>query len=314
MRLKLADIESCKVDDESVKLDLQPVDAYSGVTSSFMGQTKGSGDTEKSTLSENLVAAWLKYDPFVKLVAKDDNTIRYEAMLAMAGEKAAKKFFGTAQKYNPPPELIYPRHVREKEAQFLEEPDKRTHIVRELVYWGRDEYLNQENPESHVSRVQIIQSLLGPLFVSANESQEKLIVDGVKVLVVSRETGGSKSGEQSPLVHQEILAKVGEILRYDLLVQKNKADDHAQKAIRAHLIKTIQGLKETTHRSAYYLADDSGKRRRAIASKFPLRQETRVGLIDIVRHYSFSASPQINQPATRLLAEVAPEEKKLPID
>jgi len=129
-------------------------------------------------------------------------------MLALLGEKPAKHYYSSLKKFKPPPKLIFPADVRKKEAEFFDNPTLRTRIIRELVYWGRDQYLNQENPDSHNTRIQIVHSLLGPLFLNSTPIQEQLIIDGIKVLVVSRQTSESKSGEQSPLVHQEILNKI----------------------------------------------------------------------------------------------------------
>lgn len=261
-------------------------------------------DENKSSLSEKLVAAWLKYDPFVRLVAKDNDRARYDAMLAMAGEKPAQKFFGVRKKYQPLPKLIFPSDVRRREQEFLDDPDKRTRIIRELIYWGRDEYLNTENIDSHLTRLQIIQALLGIMFLNSDSAQERLIIDGLKVLVLSRETSLGKTGEQSPLVHQEIIDRVAEILRYNEMVLKNKIQAQSEKVLRAQLLKTIQGLKESTHRSAYYVADDQKRRPKTVAERFPLNSETEAGLLDIVRHYTYSVWPEIKSQAQSLLKKL----------
>ncbi len=265
---------------------------------------KMTGNEEKSPLTEKLLAAWLKHDPFVKLISKDNETIHHDVMLALAGEKAAKRFYKHIRNLKPRPKLVYPRDVREKEQDFLDKPQHRTRIVRELVYWGTDEYLNSENPDSHSTRMQIVNSLLGPILINSSPEQEKLIIDGLKVIIITRRTSLGKNGETSPLVHQEILDTVCDLLRYNQIVKENLALHHTHVAMRSQLIKTIQNLKERSHHSAYYVADDRIRRQRSIAEKFPLKDATYRGLIEIVRHYTFSAWPDFRTKAQDLLVEL----------
>lgn len=263
-----------------------------------------STDSDKTHLSHRLIAAWLKYDPFVNLVAKDNEQIRHDAMLALAGEKAAQKYFKTTTKFTPLPKLVYPGDVRKKEQEFFDKPDKRNRIIRQLVYWGRDEYLNKENPDSHNTRIQIIASLLGPLFLNSNADQEKLIIEGIKVLVISRPTSLGVKGEQSPEVHKQILSKIGNLLRYHQLVVEGKLKNHTETAVKAHLIKTIQSLNQSKNRSAYYVADNQKMRKKIIAQKFPLKDHTHQGLIKIIKHYTISGFAEARNLAKNLFSEL----------
>lgn len=257
---------------------------------------------EKSPLTEKLVTLWLKHDPFVRFVAKDNEEIRRDTMLALLGEKAAARYM--KGKSLPPRILIVtPKHIRDQEQEFLEHPPKRSEIIHQLVHWGSDERINQENPESYNTRVQIIHSLMGPLFMNANENQEKLIVEGLKVLAVTKTTNMGKQGELSPLVHQEILSKVADILRYHHVILENRAQKQAEMAMRAHLLKTIQGLKAKKHHG-YYTADDAAARQKIIASKFPLKEDTYQGLKNILRHYTFSAWKEFRVAAHAVLEDI----------
>lgn len=256
---------------------------------------------DKSPLSERLIAAWLKYDPFVKLIARDEQA-RFEAMFALAGEKAATRHFGKYP-HHKPAKLIYPKDIRHKEQEFLRYPEKRTLIIRELVFWGTNKTLNEENPDSYHTRMQVISSLLGPIFINSNETQERLIIEGVKVLVLSRETSLGRHGEPSALVHNHLLTKVTELLRYHQAVKSGQHDRKTDAAFRAELLKTIQNFRESGTRSAYYVADDLKTKKRTLAQKFPLKVGTLDEILKIVQHYTFSAWPEARSRAVRLFAE-----------
>lgn len=258
--------------------------------------------TNHSPLTEKLITLWLKHDPFIKLVAGPNEEIRRDAMLALLGDQAARRYLKNS-KFIPTP-IIHPRQIRAKEDEFLNFPEKRIEIIHQLVRWGSDPKINEENPDSHKTRVQIIHSLLGPLFLNSDESAERLIIQGLKVLVVTKTTNLGTTGEISPLVHHEILQKTSELLRYHHAVVTNQIKNHTETVIRAQLMKTIQGLKERGHRSAYYVADDQATRKKLIASKFPLAKDTYQGLLDIARHYTFSAWPEFRTKAQQLLEDI----------
>ena len=281
---------------------------YNKAIVSTMVASKKLKPTTKSPLRAKLIAAWLKLDPFVSIIAKDNQRIRHDAMLALAGKNAAKEYFGKFKKLKPPPKLIFPQDVREKEIEFLQKPKRRSLIIRELVYWGRDDYLNQENPDSYLSRIQIISSLLGPILLNASEEQEKLLVDGVKVLVISKQTTLGKKGEQSIEVHRALIHKVVQLLKYNQMVIDGEHNQQTESAVRAQLIKTIQNLSQQKHRSAYYVAGDQLTRKKIIKSKFPLKETTKSGLIDIVKHYSFSANTQFQKLARETLTQIGERE------
>jgi len=258
---------------------------------------------ETSPLTEKLIGLWLKHDPFIKIVAGDNHEIRRDAMLALLGENAAQRYMQRSKMTLPTP-IVHPSHVRQKADEFLEDPQKRSRIIHQLVHWGSDTKINQENPDSHKTRMQIIHSLMGPLFLNSSPEQEKLIIEGLKVLVVTKTTSLGKTGEISPLVHHEILEKVSELLRYHYALITNQQKSHTEAIIRAHLLKSIQGLKETGHRSAYYVADDQARRKRLIAEKFPLKPDTYQGLLEIARHYTFSANTDFRRSSQKLLQDI----------
>ncbi len=265
--------------------------------------TIDNSSSNHSPLTEKLIALWLKHDPFVKIVAGGNEEIRRDAMLALLGEKAAKRYIKGAHVFTQTP-MVYPRDVRREETEFLQSPDKRDKIIHELIHWGSNVKINQENPESHKTRVQIVHSLLGPLFLNSNSEQEKLLIEGLKVLVVTKTTSMGRTGEISPLVHEEILKKIGEILRYNWELLTNKHKSYTETVARAQLLKTIQSLKDRKHRSAYYVADDQANRRRLLEAKFPLKSNTYNGLIEIARHYLFSAWGNFRSQAKNLLMAI----------
>lgn len=256
----------------------------------------------KATISQKIIGAWLKHDPFVRLIAKNDDQVRYSAMMAMLGERAAKNYYQKLKKYNPGPSLIYPSHIREKEQEFLKHPKKHELIIRQLVAWGTDKYLNSQNIESHKTRAQIIHALLGTLFLNATEKEETLIIDAIKVLVISKGTHIGKRGEQSPFVHQEILQKVCDILYFDRLRIQGKKDQQQELAMKAVLIKNIQEMKD--RHSAYYANSRQLKPRKLVNLKFPLKPKTKIGLIKIVRHYTCSSDPKVRQHANTTLKTI----------
>jgi len=298
MKLDLSDIQDFKLYNQATNTTLQMVQKANSKPKPQKSQR------QKSHLSHKLIAAWLKYDPFVNLVAKENDQIRHDAMLALAGQKAANQFFHKSSRLKPPPKLVYPGDVRKKEQEFFDKPSKRNKIIRELVFWGRDEYINKENPDSHNTRTQIASSLLGPLFLNSNEAQEKLIIQGLKVLVISRPTSLGVQGEQSPVVHKEIISRIGNILRYNQIVIEGKLKNHTEAAIKVNLIKTIQSLNKSRSRSAYYVADDQKLRKKIIAQKFPLKDNTYKGLVKILNHYTISGFSEARIQAKSIIKDL----------
>jgi len=256
---------------------------------------------------EKAIVAWLKYDPLISIVVKNDDEVRRDVMLNLLGPKAAVEHFGKFPPRKPGMGTIYPQTVREVVNQSLNDSKERTELIKKLVYWATDPEINGLYIDSHLSRIQIVNSLLGPIFFNSNANQEDLICKGLKYLLVKKQTSIGKPGEQSYEVHDVLLGKIIEILVHNQKVIINKAVKEAEEKMRVHLLRQIQELRGERATTVTYGLDLKVKVSKIVKEKFPLRSETVQHFEEMLEFYAHSSWPTFSieaQDAKKKLLEI----------
>lgn len=248
----------------------------------------------KLPLFEKAVASWLRYDPFVKVAVRNADEIRRDVMLNILGKSAAIRHFGKFPPRRPDYGPIYPSQVRETTEEALKNLKRRTQLIKKMIFWATDPGVNDRYIKSHLTRIQIVSSLLGPIFIHATVEQEKLILDGLKYMLAQKQTVLDVRGEQSFEVHEAVLEKVSDLLIHNQKVIISKAIGEAEEKMRVHLLKQIQELKGKKQTAIYSVPEMQGlARHKIVKEKFPLRKETVKQLEDILRFYMESKWPRL---------------------
>jgi hypothetical protein len=252
----------------------------------------------KTPILEKAVAAWLKYDPFVKIAVRNDDEVRRDVMLNLLGSESAIRHFGKfpPRKHNYGP--ILPQMVREAADEALKNPEKRTHLIKKMIYWATDPGVNNRYIKSYLTRIQIITSLLGPLFIHADAGQEDLILNGLKYMLVRKTTALDDRGEQSFQVHEAVLDRVAELLIHNQKVIIGKAIAETEEKMRVHLLKQIQEIKGKKTSTIYSIPElQSTIGQQIIKEKFPLRKRAVNHLEEILEFYLEGNFPELRMKA-----------------
>lgn len=256
-------------------------------------------------LVEKAFVSWLRYDPLVSLVVRGDDRLRRDVMLNLLGPEAAERYFGKLPPRSPEDGPIYPSIVRDIVNHSLTKPDERTATIEKLLFWATDAQVNNRYIKSHLTRIQIVESLLGPLFLHATSSQEENLIRGLKFMLVGKQTVTGERGEQSPEVHEVVLDRVSQILIHNQQVIINKAVGEAEEKMRVHLLRQIQELRGEKASIQTFTWDRSKPGIRMPIEKFPLRRETSKHLDEVLEFYCQSRwlHLQDKAKATRLRLE-----------
>jgi len=252
----------------------------------------------KASVVDKAFAAWLKYDPLVSAVVKNDDNTRRDIMLNILGTQAAMRHFGKfppRKAYEGP---IFPDLVRREVEASIDDQAKRTRLVKTLIRWATDPQVNNRYIRSHLTRIQIVRSLLGPVFFNATKSQEDLLLKGLKFMIAKKMTVIGELGEQSADVHDVLLERVSEILIHNQKVIIKKAVSEAEEKMRVHLMRQIQEMRGEKHASSFVSSDLKNKVRYIVKEKFPLSPEAVRHLEDMLEFY-------LNQDKWPYLSELA---------
>lgn len=239
----------------------------------------------KAPLFEKAVVAWMKYDPFVALVVGNDHRVRRDVMLNLLGREAAIRHFGAFPQLSPEDGPIFPETVRNAVTSSLGDPKQRSRLIAELIYWATDPGINNRYIKSHLTRLQIVSDLLGPVFFNATPKQEEAIMMGLKYMLAKKPTTIAVPGEQSYTVLEEMLCRVIELLVHNQKVIINKAISEAEEKMRIHLLRQIQELRGEKHTTPTFSSDLITRTQKLIKEKFPLRQATVKHLEEILDFY-----------------------------
>jgi len=252
----------------------------------------------KASVVDKAFAAWLKYDPLVSAVVKNDDNTRRDIMLNILGTQAAMRHFGKfppRKAYEGP---IFPDLVRREVEASIDDQAKRTRLVKTLVRWATDPSVNNRYIRSHLTRIQIVRSLLGPVFFNATKAQEDLLLKGLKFMIAKKMTVIGELGEQSADVHDVLLERISEILIHNQKVIIKKAVSEAEEKMRVHLMRQIQEMRGEKHPSSFVSSDLKNKVRFIVKEKFPLSPEAVRHLEDMLEFY-------LNQDKWPYLSELA---------
>lgn len=250
--------------------------------------TKGGNKKEKRVFFEKAVVTWLQYDPFVKIVIGKSDRMRRDIMLNLLGSEVAAKHFGDFPPLKPQHGPIFPQIVRDQVDKNLQDAKKRSQLIKKLIYWATDPNINNRYSESHQTRIQIISSLLGPIFFHSDPKQENMILAGLKFMLSEKKAKINIPGEQSLEVHEMLLDKIIDLLVHNQKVIINKAMSEAEDKMKVNLLRQIQELKGDKHTPAYTMLDKRIKRRKIIKEKFPLRHDITKELLEILEFYENS--------------------------
>src|SRR4030066_2140749 len=91
---------------------------------------KANKKAEKATVVDKAFAAWLKYDPLVSAIVKNDDNTRRDVMLNILGTEAAMRHFGKfppRKAYEGP---IFPDLVRKEVEASIDDQTKRTRLIK----------------------------------------------------------------------------------------------------------------------------------------------------------------------------------------
>ena len=259
---------------------------------------KANKKTRKATVVDKAFAAWLKYDPLVSAIVKNDDNTRRDVMLNILGTQAAMRHFGKfppRKAYEGP---IFPDLVRIEVEASIDDQAKRTRLIKTLIRWATDPQVNNRYIRSHLTRIQIVRSLLGQVFFNATKSQEDLLLKGLKFMIAKKMTVIGELGEQSADVHDVLLERISEILIHNQKVIIKKAVSEAEEKMRVHLMRQIQEMRGEKHPSSFVSSDLKNKVRFIVKEKFPLSPEAVRHLEDMLEFY-------LNQDKWPYLSELA---------
>jgi len=254
---------------------------------------------------------WLRFDPIIYLTFRKDWTPRYEFMANIFGEKDIDRFLKhrvklvKARNKKLPP-IIRPKHIDEKVEGFIKANLKtktgkatRLSIINKLIFWAIDEEINRFNIDSHKTRTTIIESLLSVIFQNSIGNEASLILNGLEKIVFSRATYLGSKGEPSPVVHDAIIAGVGRILTSHFNELTRLRDERLDKLTKVQLIKEINDANKDKGSLAFSASitnkNDDYKH------KYPLEDKYTKLLIQILKHYRFSAWPDSRERAISLI-------------
>src|SRR3989344_1137867 len=259
---------------------------------------KANKKTRKATVVDKAFAAWLKYDPLVSAIVKNDDNTRRDVMLNILGTQAAMRHFGKfppRKAYEGP---IFPDLVRREVEASIDDQAKRTRLIKTLIRWATDPQVNNRYIRSHLTRIQIVRSLLGQVFFNATKSQEDLLLKGLKLMIAKKMTVIGELGEQTADVHDVLLERISEILIHNQKVIIKKAVSEAEEKMRVHLMRQIQEMRGEKHPSSFVSSDLKNKVRFIVKEKFPLSPEAVRHLEDMLEFY-------LNQDKWPYLSELA---------
>lgn len=259
----------------------------------------------RTKLYERLVASWLKHDPFVSLVVKNDDRTRRDIMLNIVGPQAAMIHFGKFPPRTVEEGPIVPNIVRQEVQASLDDDGKRTQLVMKLIRWATDASVNNRYIKSHLTRIQIVRSLLGPIFFRATAKQEDLLLRGLKFMIAKKTTVIDKPGEQSSDVHDVVLECASDTLIYHQKVIINKALTEVEEKMRVQLLRQIQEIRGKKNLSQYYSQEVTKNVRKIIKEKFPLRRETARHFEEILDFYrTQNRWPYLQEEAVKVFLKI----------
>jgi hypothetical protein len=253
---------------------------------------------------------WLRFDPIIFVAFGKNWSPRYEFMASFFGEKNAEEFLKHRVKLvkarNSKRALtILVGDVNKQTDLFMEASpatkkgrEKRLAVINELIFWALDPEINQQNIESYRTRSAITNSLLGVIFQNSLADEVDLVLVGLKKIVFSRVTYLGSKGEPSPVVHDTIISGVGRILSSHFGEIVRLREERLEELTKIKLIKEIKNDDLGTGSLAF-----SGviKKNDPYRNKFPLDKKTTQILLDILKHYQFSAWPDSRKRAASLI-------------
>lgn len=258
--------------------------------------------------------AWLRFDPIIYLAFRKDWTPRYEFMASIFGEKDVSKFLKyrvklvKARNKKLPP-IIQPNQVDEKVEQFIKSNVKtktgrknRIEIINKFIFWATDEEINRFNIDSYKTRSSIIEALLSVIFQNSIGDEACVILKGLKKIVFSRTTYLGSKGEPSPVVHDTIIAGVGRILVSHFNELSRLRDERLDKLTKVQLIKEINEANKEKGSLAF--SARTIRKNDDYKHKFPLEDKYTNLLIEILKHYRFSAWPDSRERAVSLIKDM----------
>lgn len=252
---------------------------------------------KKSLLVERLVATWLKYDPFVRLVVRNEHESRRDVMLNLLGPQAARRHFGQFPPKIAGQGVIFPSTVRKVVARSINDPQSRLQLILKLIHWATDPYINNRYIKSHLTRMQIVRSLLGTVFFRASHDEEQEIMKGLQYLLTKKNPLTGDQGEQSNEVLSLLLDRVSDLLVYNQRVIVTKAISEAEEHMRAGLLRQIQNLGGEKHTSPFFWPEMSKTRGHELREKFPLPQDTSRLMEDILVFFTVCNRPDLAERA-----------------
>lgn len=256
---------------------------------------KGATDKKKNPIFEKAVAAWLKYDPFVNLVVRSDDRTRRDVMLNLLGPGAAIRHFGKFPQLKPEAGPIYPETVRNTVDASVQDPKKRSMLIKKLIFWASNPGVNNRYLDSHRTRVQIVSSLLGQVFFNSTPIQEDMTLKGLQYLLADK-PAIKVAGEKSYEVNEMLLTRVIDLLVHNQKAILNKAISEVEEKMRVHLLRQIQDLRGVRHAIPAF-EDTKFTYRQIPKEKFPLRHETSRQLEEILEFYEESEWPELRARA-----------------
>ncbi|MBU0576712.1 hypothetical protein KJ707_03495 [Patescibacteria group bacterium] len=257
-----------------------------------------------------LTYVWLRLDPILRITFGRNWLPRYEFMASIFGEKASEEFLqGRVEivkaREKEKAACILPSDVDKQVSLFLKVNlntkkgrQERTEIIGILTNWALDPDINAQNIDSHKTRSNIVNSLLGSIFQNSLIDEMELSLTGLKKIVFSRVTYLGSKGEPSPIVHDAIISGVGRILRTHFDEVARLREEKLEELTKIKLIKEIKKDDQNTGSLAF---SGSTKHRNQYCNKFPLPTETTKMLLDILMHYQYSAWPESRNTAIKLI-------------
>lgn len=255
--------------------------------------SKNKNKKQKSTLTEKAFITWLRYDPLVSVIVGNDDRIRRDVMLNLLGTKATQRHFGQFPPRKPEEGPIYPSTVREAIEKSLQDGKKRSKLIKDLVFWATDPATNNHYIKSHLTRKQIVTSLLGPLFFHATANQEESILKGLKYMLVKKQTAIGVPGEQSFEVNHLLLDRITDILIHNQKVIINKAVTEAEEKMRVHLLRQIQNLRGEKLTTPYLSKSLKTSLKKIVKEKFPLSEQSVKHFEEMLEFYTHSKWPEL---------------------
>lgn len=265
-----------------------------------------------------LVYIWLRFDPMIRLAFGKNWTPRYEFLASFFGEEDTRRYLAARKikiekvRNKKPAPVVQPSQVDKQIGRFLQQSpnskvgrEKRVDMIKTLVHWALDSDINQQNVDSYKTRSAIIDAMLGPIFQNSLANEVALVLDGLKKIVFSRVTYMGSKGEPSPVVHDTIIANVGRILNshFDEVaaIRERKLEELTK-------IKLIKEIKKDQENKGSLPFSATHKKSDPYHHKFPLPDETTQLLLEILKHYRYSAWPESRKTTKELIAKM---EKRL---